>query len=303
MSTNSGTVRDDLTTPVVEFHRILVATDFSRGAHSALLAALAIARSCQSKVYLAHVVPEEVMNYASAETRVDVTARAKEYAAQQLTRLETSVEWGGVAHECILQQGPVWPVLRDTIQSHQVDLLAIGTHGRSSNQKILLGAVADEVFRTAEISTLTVGPRARRISDTKVEFQRLLFATNFTPHAERAAKLAYSLERRLNARIASLHVVEEAAALTGERQEIVREFILKRMRRGVPQACLQDCAPEFLVRFGDPATEILRAAEQQPSDLMILGLRAAKKSAGLLPSATAYKLVCQSPCPVVTHRR
>jgi nucleotide-binding universal stress UspA family protein len=66
---------------------------------------------------------------------------------------------------------------------------------------------------------------------------------------------------------------------------------------------MQNCQPEFLARFGEPTTEILDAAAQENSDLIILGLHASKKAAGLLSSPTAYKLVRQSPCPVLTHRR
>jgi nucleotide-binding universal stress UspA family protein len=303
MSTGRATVTDDLTSPVVEFSRILAATDFSDGARAALDCALAIAHSFQSKVYLAHVIPTQLLSYVSPEWSAETVANAELYGAHELERLAASVDWAGVAHETLLMQGPIWPVLRETIQTNQIDLIALGTHGKASNQKFILGSVAEKIFRMAEIPTLTAAPRMSLADDAKTEFQRLLFATNFKPHAERAASVAYLLERRLNAQIAALHVVEESSSLIGESQEIVRDFIVKRMRRGVPQALLQNCEAEFLVRFGEPAAEILGAATQANSDLIIVGLRASKKSAGLLPSPTAYKLVCQSPCPVLTHRK
>lgn len=303
MSIGRATVRDDLTSPDVEFSRILVATDFSDGARAALDCALAIAHSFQSKIYLVHVIPTQLLNYVSPESSAETVANAKLYGAHELERLAASLDWGGVAHETLLLQGPIWPVLCETIQVHKINLIALGTSGKSINQKFTLGSVAEKIFRMAEIPTLTAAPRASPADATKTEFQRLLFATNFKPHAERAASVAYLLERRLNAQMAALHVVEESRSLIGERQEIVRDFIVKRMRRGVPQAHPQSCEPEFLVRFGDPAAEILGAAAQANSDLIIVGLRTSKKSAGLLPSPTAYELVCQSPCPVLTHRK
>ena len=56
MFTGSATVKDDLPLPVVEFARILVATDFSEGARAALECALAMGRRLKSKVFLLHAI-------------------------------------------------------------------------------------------------------------------------------------------------------------------------------------------------------------------------------------------------------
>jgi nucleotide-binding universal stress UspA family protein len=303
MSTGSVTVRDDLTSPVVDFSRILVATDFSEGARAALECVLAIARSFKSKIHLVHVIPAQLLNYVPPESSIETIGNAKLYGARELERHAAAVDWGDVPHETHLLQGPIWPTLCEMIQTHQIDLIALGTCGKS-NQKFTLGSVAEKVFRAADIPTLTAAPREGQTDTAKTELLRLLFATNFKPHAERTGSVAYSLERRLNAQIAALHVVEESSSLiAADRQGIVRDFLVKRMRRGVPQASRQNREPEFLVRFGDPAEQILAAAANANSDLIIVGLRTSTKYAGLLPSPTAYKLVCQSLCPVLTHRK
>jgi hypothetical protein len=60
----------------------------------------------------------------------------------------------------------------------------------TSQKKLLLGAVAEEVFRLAECPILSVGPEVRAETGKRAELQRLLYATNLKPHAERAASLA-----------------------------------------------------------------------------------------------------------------
>jgi nucleotide-binding universal stress UspA family protein len=130
--------------------------------------------------------------------------------------------------------------------------------------------------------------------------QRILYATNFKPHSERAAAYAHSLKREHGARLTVLHVVEDQLKSHESSQEILRDFMLRRTRKGLPAEYVGSCEPEFQVRFGDPGEQILSAAREQHSDLIILGLRAGVHTDGQLPSAIAYKLVCQAACSVLT---
>jgi nucleotide-binding universal stress UspA family protein len=99
-----------------------------------------------------------------------------------------------------------------------------------------------------------------------------------------------------------LHVAEDQLQSRESSQGIIRDFILRRMRKGLPAACVGSCEPEFEVCFGDPGEQILSVAREQHSDLIILGLRAGTHADGQLPSAIACKLVCQAARPVLTTR-
>jgi nucleotide-binding universal stress UspA family protein len=302
MQMGSAAVRDDLILPVVGYSRILVATDFSEGARAALECALAMGRRLKSKVFLLHVIPPQFLEYTGPERSGETIAQAKDYAAAEMAKLAASVDWAGVPYEAILQEGPVWPMVRDCIAANGIELVAFGTCGRAAKQK-MLGSVAEEIFRMADVSTLTVAPHVASESGTNLELRRILLATNFKPHAERAARVAYCLECQLETKLAALHVIEEEEARnTAKPHEMVNEFLTKRLLRGIPETCVERCKLELLIRFGDAAEEILRAAVDQRSDLVVLGLRTSRKSAGQLPSPTAYSLVCQSPCAVLTHR-
>ncbi|HEY1481172.1 MAG TPA: universal stress protein, partial [Candidatus Acidoferrum sp.] len=210
MFTGSATVRDDLTSPVVEFSRILVATDFSEGARAALECALAMSRRLKSQIFLLHAIPPQFLEYAGPDRSEETIARAKDYAAAEMARLTGSVDWAGVPYEAILQEGPVWPVVRDCVAANRIELVAFGTWGRAAKQKMLLGSVAEEIFRMADFSTLTVTPHVMgRESGVALELKRILFVTNFKPHAERAARVAYCLDCQQGTALAALHVVEE----------------------------------------------------------------------------------------------
>ena len=302
MSTGRVTVKDDQSKPVVQYRRILVATDFSEGAQGALEYALTMARRFQSKVYLAHVIPSQVFHFISPESSAEAIQKAKVFASGELRRWIDAAAMSDVEHEELLVEGQVWPVLQELIESHKIDLLAMGTHGRTSQKKLLLGAVAEEVFRLAECPILSVGPEVQVEASKKAELRRLLYATNFKPHAERAASMAFALKRAHGAKLTVLHVAEESGDPTLEGHELVRDFLVKRLKKVMPAACKDTCEPEFQVRFGEAAQEILRAVTEQDADLLVLGLRGGRGVAGQLPSATAYELVRQAPCPVLTLR-
>ena len=288
--------------PGTQFQRILVATDFSAGARAALDCALGIARRYHSKVYLVHVIPAAVLQYVSPEGSEEVIQQARKFAAREMRRLTESAGCAGMVHEEILCGGGVWPLLQEFGKRQEIDLVVLGTHGRSTGKKQLLGPVAEEIFRLSEYPVLTVGAGVEKSALAHDGVQRILYATNFKPHSERAAAYAHSLESEHDAKLTVLHVVEEQLQSRDANTGIIRDFIVRRMRKGLPGACVGNCEPEFQVSFGEPGEQILAVAREQHSDLIILGLRAGAHSEGELPSAIAYKLVCQASCPVLTTR-
>jgi nucleotide-binding universal stress UspA family protein len=302
MSTDRAIAISHLANPAVQFQRALVATDFSAGARAALDCALGIARRYNSKIFLVHVIPAEVLQYVSPEGSEAVIQQAKQFAVREMRRLVEDADCRGMVHEKILCGGGVWPLLNDFGKKHDVDLVVLGTHGRSVLKKQLLGPVAEEIFRLAECPIMTVTARAEKPALAADGVRRIVYATNFKPHSERAAAYAHSLEREHGAKLTVLHVVEDQLQSRESSQGILRDFILRRMRKGLPAECVGDCEPEFQVRFGDPADQILSVAREEHSDLIIMGLRAGVHVDGQLPSAIAYKLVCQATCPVLTTR-
>lgn len=302
MFSDSVTGRGDQIRSGGPFQRILAATDFSQTAGLALNYAHALAKQFQAKLYLVHVVPKE-MYFVPPESSSDTIAKAKQYAQQELEKLASSAGLSGVAHQEILGEGPVWPALQNIIETEQIDVVIVGTHGRTSNKRLALGSVAEEIFRMADCAVLTVGRQAKVAEGATAEFRKLLYATNFKPHAERASNAAYFLEREHAAHLSVLHVVEDATEESPVGNTILRDFLIKRMRKTMPAACLDRCEPGFLIRFGEPGEEILKTATECGANLIVLGLRHVEKSAGYLPSAVAYRIACQAPCPVLTLRR
>jgi nucleotide-binding universal stress UspA family protein len=65
------------------------------------------------------------------------------------------------------------------------------------------------------------------------------------------------------------------------------------------------CRPETVVKYGNPADEILEVARKHGADLIVLGVRDAGKRLGAathLERRTAHKVVAHAHCPVLTVR-
>jgi nucleotide-binding universal stress UspA family protein len=201
-----------------------------------------------------------------------------------------------------MEEGNVWPMLDKLISEHEIDLVVVGTHGRGKVQKILIGSVAEEIFRQADCAVLTVGPGVKGDTAREVELKSILFATDFGPGAEKAAAHAFSLAQEHDARVTLLHVIESAAAYTEESVARQREINVVRMKQLMPAGSENWCKPEFRVTFGSAVEEILIAAREAKADLVVMGAKARRSLAGHVPLTIAYNVVTKAACPVLTVR-
>ena len=164
----------------------------------------------------------------------------------------------------------------------KIDLVITGTHGRGKVQKLVIGSVAEEIFRKSDCAVLTVGPKVPTGLDKKeVELNHILFATDFGPGAEKAAAYAFSLAQEHNATLTLLHVIETAAAHTEESVARLREINVIRMHKMLPEGSENWCHPEFRARFGAAVEEILISALETKADLIVMGAKARNSQIGL----------------------
>jgi nucleotide-binding universal stress UspA family protein len=302
MATGKAATSNSGASPEVKLQRILVATDFSAGALGALEQALSLAERFQSRIFLVHAIPTGALRYVAPAGIDDAIRQAKRFAAEEMQGLVDKLGCANLVQQQILCGEEVWPMLQEFAAAQDIDLIVLGTHGRTGSEKRLLGPVAEEIFRLAVRPVLTVGPGAEQLPGELPQLRRILYATNFKPHAERAANFAYALEREHRAQLTVLHVVEEPANGPTGGDEMVRDFLLQRMKKGIPSSYAENSEPAFQVGFGEPGEEILALARKEQADLIVLGVRVGKVCSGHLPSAIAYKIACQSPCPVLTIR-
>lgn len=287
---------------LVTLRKILWATDFSPFSEAALLYGLAIARRYGSQIYLAHVIWEEAFQMIVPEAVASMLKEAQRHAEQQMARLLVSGRFRGISHQVLIGHGEIWPALSAMIDKHEIDMLIIGTHGRTGVRKLLLGSIAEQIFRLASCPVLTVGPRASGKVPEETELRQILYATDFAASSGFAAAYALSLAQEHQAHLTLLHVMQEGAHPSPEIAARMKESLTGQLRELVPREAALWCEPEATLEFGPPAEGILKAAQDRQADLIVLGVRRPGNLFGLLPPAIAYKVVCQAECPVLTVR-
>lgn len=293
--------KSDLTSRV-SISKIMVTTDFSEISDRALDYAIALARRYDARIYLAHVISPDPFQFAEPQLAQATYEKVRQAAEEGITDILISGKLRGVPHEVLMEEGNVWPSLESLIVRNEIDLLVTGTHGRGKIQKLLIGSVAEEIFRKADCAVLTVGPAVKNPSAKEVELNHILFATDFGPGAEKAAAYAFSLAQEHNATLTLLHVIESAAAYTEESVARQREINVVRMQKLMPEGSENWCKPEFRATFGAAVEEILIAARESKADLIVMGAKARNSLAGHAPMSVAYNVVSKATCPVVTVR-
>ncbi len=304
---------DQKVSSALSIKNVLFPTDFSPTSESALPYATAICRRFRSKLHLAHVLSDAGLlmmtggvDYVSMGTIYeDAHNEASERLGEICAHLET------VPHRTYVRHGSVWKNLAELIEANEIDLIIVGTHGRTGLGKLLLGSVAEEILRHASCPVLTVGPKVSGraklpsfqnhggdLAPVELELRQILVATNFARSAANLAEKAASLAEDFHARVTLMHVMEDYEKL-GSNPDLI-ERNLQKLRELIPKHVELQYLPETLLDFGHAEEQILKAAEERETDLIVLGARACSEfGTSHLPSA-AHHVIAHAHCPVLT---
>lgn len=270
------------------FKRILLVTDFSDCSKAAVPFAHLLAEHYGSTVFVAHVIPDlGATTVAATETVPDAEAQMRKFLA------ENPLGNGGV--ETIIERGPVADVVAAVIQNKNIDLVAVGTHGRSAVGKMLLGSVAQRIFNVAPCPVLSVSPRARRPSPSAGKFATILYPTDFSADSLKALPYALSLARIRGSELVLLHATSELP-----RHDVLQEYY-RRLNALIPPEARTWCKSDALVVAGNPAEVILKAASEQNADFIVISAHSAAGTFNV-PLTTAYQVVAHAHCPVLRVR-
>ena len=274
--------------------KILFATDFGPVSEAALPYAVALARRFESSIQAVHVVA-----LSELQPMFDAAPLALEgahmRAEQEMGKLLRSEAFEGVPHDGRVRSGiEIWTEIESVIESDKIDLVVLGTHGREGLKQVVLGSVAETIFRAAPCPVLVVGPKVAKESTLPV-FRDLLFATDLSPESLRALPFVQAFAEENQAEMIVVHVSQEKVQ-TRKEEATTAESLGKWMRELIPPKPHM----EYEVRFGDPAESILKLAADRQCDLIMLGAHHASSFACHLPGAVAHRIVSEATCPVLT---
>src|SRR5262245_41540581 len=145
---------------MIDLHRILVPTDFSKHSQNALAYAAAFAEKFGAELHLLHVVqdlslilPDPVTGAPAIGPPIDQLTAAVQVALKKLIQDNNLQQL--TVHTEVREGTPFLEIVRFA-KEKDVDLIIMGTHGRSGLVHVLLGSVTEKVVRKAPCPVLTV---------------------------------------------------------------------------------------------------------------------------------------------------
>jgi len=287
----------------IAINAILYLTDFSEPSEAALPFASSIAREYGAKIYTLHVLIPPAHTYETPEMTALALSAQEEVAVANMQRVNS--QFSGLAHENHIERGTgIWPPVQAAIGEYGVDLVLTGTHGRTGAKRLLMGSVAEEIFRRSLVPVLTIGPAEKHGVHRSGRFHHVLLATDFSEQSLAAAPYALSLAQENEARLTLVHVMKDPDVFDKAAEDRISSAMF-RMHEIVPADAESWCRPDAVVRFGSPADQILKLAVERDADLIVMGVRGNHGVPGAathLERATAHKVVAHAPCPVLTVR-
>jgi len=298
---------------MVEFKHILCPFDFSETSVRSLAHAAALAKWYGAQLTVLHVVP----TFDPMQVRGDlgepihvVTPMSRDDVLGEMRR---AVSVAGVSPDATLaaESGDAPATIVDQAVANAADLVVMGTHGRRGFKRLLLGSVTEAVLREAPCPVLTVPPHTSPTAAEVVTFKRILYPTDLSPSAMQALGFALDLARQADGRVTLLHVLEWLAE---EEPRASAHFNLPEYRRHMVQDAEERVRAlvaeeprtwseiDSVVVFGRAYREILRAAEEQAADLIVMGAQGRGGVGLALFGSTAQQVVRAAICPVLTVR-
>lgn len=285
---------------MIGYRRLLCPVDFSDATADGLDAARRLAAGRAVSVVLLHAVDFPHESVAGERQYLEVEDAVRE-------RLDGLVEGFGDDDEVAVEvrRGDAREAILAAVAEEEMDLVIMPSHGRAGLDRLLHGSVTSEVVRTAPCPVLAVPPGAELGGP-------VLFATDFSEHAQRALPHAAALARALGVRLVISHV----ATLV---EEGIRDWRFPALTQDMIDSLVEEAEEELgearervggelpdvttrLVRGSHPAAEILELADSLEAGAIVVGSHGRTGLARAMLGSVAEKVVRASPVPVLVVR-
>lgn len=273
-----------------QLRKILCPVDFS--ALSGVAARYAsLLQTCQNgHIYFLFADPISAPPYFTAD-QVEALKRELEHArrraAESLQKFlrETLGELPANSEAMIVEQEPVDAII-NTATEKQVDVIVMGTHGRSGLNRLLLGSVTEKVLHRASVPVLTT---RGELEGFHGEIRKILCPISPAPVSRRSLEWAVFLTQCFGSNLTVLYVRESEHDPEPEKA-----------CEWVPAAVKQRCQFQVVHRNGLAAQEILNYAVTQSIDLIVIGAQHRRFFDTTVLGTTTLRVVRHAPCPVLS---
>ena len=149
----------------MNFKKILFPTDFTEGALAAMPYATDMAKSFGARLYLIHVIYDMSVTTGLHVPHVSLDAMYEEMqkgAEREIGKFGAEIREGLKDVETQVLRGVPYEEILKFARDNAIDMIIMGTHGRSGLDRVIFGSTAEKVVRYSECPVLTVrNPKAK----------------------------------------------------------------------------------------------------------------------------------------------
>jgi nucleotide-binding universal stress UspA family protein len=290
----------------MQFNLILCPIDFSDFSVSAYQYALTLAEHYKVRLLALHVVELSKYPYADYAGAIgdlaDLSRALCEGGKAKLREFVAKHSRQGIEPQLVVEEGNASDLILSFAQTHNSDLIVMGTHGRRGFDRFVLGSVTDRVMRRVGCPVLVVSNAAHNIMTTgpdgKHRLSRILYCTDFSINSERALQYALFVAAEYRAELTMFHVVE------GTLDRTITEAIVAARAEQLDKLISDNqgmhLSVRTAVRCGKPYEEIVGYAKEVESHLIVMTARGGNALDRAVFGSTTYRVIQLGPCPVLS---
>lgn len=291
----------ELTPASVGIHHVLIGTDLSHQSDVALRYGLGFVRLYGAEAEIVYVMPTEEYVMAGPEGMLAARDASRRDLLELKSRMRRSHPYDeDTDYHVTMVEGDVAECLLQCAREKKIDLIVLGTHGRSGLGKALLGSVAEKVFRHSAVPVLTIGPNIHRLQGWQ-EVRKIVAPCDLTPKSHSAMRYACALAKAHNSELTVVHVIDGANEGAKVDPERVKAGVRERLSDIISKLS-EGLEVQYRIEFGRVSSTILDVASAVEADLIVLGVRPSSGLFDRFQWPVAYELVREATCPVLTIR-
>jgi nucleotide-binding universal stress UspA family protein len=263
-----------------QIRHILFPVDFSIRSRGAAAYVQALAGRFDAELILLHVIEATYNSTLEDMDKVRIE-KFEKFFDKSLKHLRVKK---------LIERGEAGQKIIECAKSNQADLIMIPTQGMGIYRRLILGSTSAKVLHDADCPVWTGVHLENSPSLDAVVCQRILCAVDLKPSSASVLEWASRMAEEYQAELTLVHV------LTGSDTQRARTETLQALEK------LQQAAgyPASLrVETGDVSKVVTQLAAERKADLLVIGRKPEPGVLGRL-EMTAYSLIRQSPCPVVS---
>lgn len=280
---------------MLKIEKVLFPTDLSRTSLNAVPIAAHIAKIHGADLHMLHVH----ILHSLVNTDDDPPFPGETEARRIVEESVPEFSWNRVYHH-IARDIAAAPSILGFAREHDVDLIVMASHGRRGIRRMLLGSVAEEVVRLADVPVMVI--RDTETATAEKGFRRVLVPVDFSNHAENALAVGRELAATWDADLDILHVLERPQYSEMQYPRPIPEADLRAYAEDRMEALLGKDGGRYTIVSGYAADEIIAEADRQDGTLVVMPSHGLSGLERLLLGSVTERVLRRSDSPVMVLR-